>query len=204
MEHYVYIIKNVKTNKAYIGTRSAKVAKDDLGIKYFSSSTDKEFMSNQQNNPDDYRYNIINVFKTRSEAIGAEIYLHNLFDVAKNPMFYNRAKQKVKGFDTSGIIVSAETRAKISEANKNPSLKTRAKLSRVHKGKSLSSEQKAKISEIHKGKPKSAETRAKISETYKNRPVISCPYCNKSGRSSAMYRWHFDKCKQKISSFSLL
>jgi hypothetical protein len=33
-----------------------------------------------------------------------------------------------------------------------------------------------------------------------NKPIITCPHCNKSGDSSNMKRWHFDKCKYKNES----
>lgn len=45
--YYTYSIKNVQTGKFYIGSRTAKCMlnrkpEDDLGVKYFSSSKDKE------------------------------------------------------------------------------------------------------------------------------------------------------------------
>lgn len=30
--------------------------------------------------------------------------------------------------------------------------------------------------------------------------ILICPFCNKKGKSNAMYRWHFQKCKLKIDS----
>ena len=45
MYYYVYRITNKLLNKHYYGSRGSKIEpKLDLGIKYFSSSTDKNFI----------------------------------------------------------------------------------------------------------------------------------------------------------------
>jgi hypothetical protein len=31
--------------------------------------------------------------------------------------------------------------------------------------------------------------------------AVTCPHCNKLGRAAGMYRWHFERCKQKSPSF---
>lgn len=101
--HYVYRITNKELNKHYYGVRSSKVEpKLDLGIKYFSSSNDKDFMNEQKVNNSIFRYKVIKIFETREEAITLEIKLHSKFDVGRNESFYNRSKQTSKKFDTSG------------------------------------------------------------------------------------------------------
>src|SRR5574344_2071036 len=91
--HYVYRITNTKEQKHYYGVRSSKVEpKLDLGIKYFSSSTDKEFIQEQKENKSIFKYKIIRKFNSRKEANKFEIDLHWRFDVARNESFYNRAK----------------------------------------------------------------------------------------------------------------
>lgn len=103
--HYVYCILEIPTNKKYIGARSTnKNPSDDLGKKYFSSSRNKEFVCNQKERPHNYKYEILLICNNREEAILEEIRLHNLYDVAKNPDFYNRAKQTAKYFDTTGKV----------------------------------------------------------------------------------------------------
>ena len=63
MFHYVYRITNKKENKHYYGVRSSKVEpKLDLGVKYFSSSTDKEFINEQKINNYLFKYKIIKQF----------------------------------------------------------------------------------------------------------------------------------------------
>jgi hypothetical protein len=49
--HYVYLIIDKLKWKYYIGSRTSKVIPiKDIGIKYFSSSKNKEFIINQKNN----------------------------------------------------------------------------------------------------------------------------------------------------------
>ena len=68
--HYVYRITNTIENKHYYGVRTSKVEpKLDLGFKYFSSSKDKAFISDQRENKDDYKYKVIKIFSSREEAI---------------------------------------------------------------------------------------------------------------------------------------
>lgn len=102
--HYVYRITNIVEKKHYYGKRSSKCdPKLDLGVKYFSSSTDKEFILNQKNNPQNYKYKIVAKFDSASLAILRESKLHYKFDVAINLKFYNKVKQTFSGFDRTGI-----------------------------------------------------------------------------------------------------
>jgi len=144
MKHYVYRITNIKLNKHYYGTRTPKknIPEDDIGIYYFSSSKDKEFIKDQKENPQDYKYKIIKKFNTRKEALELEIKLHNKFNVGINESFYNRSKQTSTGWDTTGISGkkgpkhSEETRKKMSEDRKGrkPSEKARANMSKAFSG----------------------------------------------------------------------
>ncbi len=109
--HYTYRILNIIELREYIGARSCGVKpEDDLGIGYFSSSKDQDFINDQKNNPSDYRYKIISCHPTRKSAVNEEIQLHNFFDIAKNPKYYNRAKQTSEGFDTTGFVSAMDTR----------------------------------------------------------------------------------------------
>lgn len=88
--HYVYRITNTKENKHYYGSRSSKVEpKLDLGIKYFSSSSDKEFKNEQKENKSIFKYKVIKIFETRKEANMYEHLLHTRFQVHVNKKFYN-------------------------------------------------------------------------------------------------------------------
>lgn len=76
----------------------------DLGIKYFSSSSDKEFINEQKLNPDNFKYKVIKIFETREEANLLESKLHKKFEVHKNTNFYNRYTSNSKTFDTTGYV----------------------------------------------------------------------------------------------------
>jgi len=88
----------------YYGDRSCNChPSEDIGIKYFSTSTLKLFIQDQKNNPQDYKYKIIKVFETcREDAKQLEVDLHKKFDVKKHDKFINRANQTASGFDRTG------------------------------------------------------------------------------------------------------
>lgn len=69
--------------------------------------------------------------------------------------------------DKKGVL-SEETKKKISEKNKNPSIETRIRKSNGQKGKIVPMEMRKKISESSKGRIVSLETRKKISESGRN------------------------------------
>ena len=105
MYHYTYRITNKVEPKHYYGARTFIIhPSQDLGIKYFSSSTDKEFITDQISNPENFKYKIIKIFETREEALALEIKFHTKFNVGMNESFYNKAKQTSTRFDTSGTV----------------------------------------------------------------------------------------------------
>lgn len=109
--YYVYKITNKINNKKYIGYRGTYIKpEDDLGIKYFSSSKDKDFIKDQKINKDNYLYEVLKEYTNSQDAIKEECRLHELYDVARNIEFYNKAKQNTNGFNICG---------KVSVKNKN-------------------------------------------------------------------------------------
>lgn len=89
--HYTYRITNKKDNIHYYGVRSTPKdisPYDDLGVRYFSSS--KIVKSIAKNNKDDFKFKVVRVFKSRSEAMLHEGILHLKFDVKNNNKFYNQ------------------------------------------------------------------------------------------------------------------
>ena len=104
--HYVYRITNLVESKHYYGKRSSKIEPHlDLGKKYFSSSKDKNFIKDQKENPQNYKYKVVFICKSARRAIELETTLHDMFDVGRNQSFYNKAKQNGNGFDSTGIVV---------------------------------------------------------------------------------------------------
>ena len=95
----------------------------------------------------------------------------------------------------TGKKLSKETRDKIRNASQNKSPETIDKIRAASTGRVVSTETRAKLSAARKLRaPASAEQRAKTSASLK--VIVICPYCNKEGGISAMYRWHFNNCKQ--------
>lgn len=103
MFHYVYRITNISYNMHYYGVRTSSIEPHlDLGKKYFSSSSNKNFIKDQKENAHHYKYKIIRIYNTRKEAIALEIKLHERFNVGVNESFYNKCKQASSGFDITG------------------------------------------------------------------------------------------------------
>ncbi len=101
--YYVYQITNIVSGKFYIGKRTAKIEPHlDLGIKYFSTSSDKDFMLDQKQHPEKFKYDVLSIWNTALEMNAEEIRLHELYNMCKrNPLSYNIKKAGVK-FDVSG------------------------------------------------------------------------------------------------------
>jgi hypothetical protein len=105
MYHYIYRITNIVENKYYYGKRSSKeLPQKDIGINYFSSSKDLDFLKDQQDNPQNYTYEIVSLHDSVEDALAMEVYLHSYFSVDTNPLFYNKARQSSERcyYDGSG------------------------------------------------------------------------------------------------------
>lgn len=176
--HYTYRITHIVDKKHYYGTRTSKIhPKEDLGIKYFSSSTNKDFIKDQKSNPQNYKYKIIRISNNRKDSLQLEIKLHNKFNVGSNESFYNKSKQTSTGFDTTGIIPkhlfddNGKLRKEIYDKmvdfqRKSPSMK----------GKNQSDHQKEVASNTHKGKKITEEQKQKIRNNPKFIESRKCAY----------------------------
>lgn len=222
--HYVYRITNNLIKKHYYGVRTSTIhPSEDLGKVYFSSSSDFDFIQDQKNNPQNYKYKIVSIFKSREEAALIEIKLHDRFDVASNDSFYNRSKSTTTGWNVKGttqskehvlkrsIAMSGKTQSKEHiEKRKNKligleqSEETKKKRSESMLGKNTfkrTEETREKMRIMRLGKKQSEETRRKISEASsrprKKNAIVECPHCNKTGGAAGMTRYHFKNCKIK-------
>lgn len=91
---YTYRITNIVENKHYYGFRGTLLnPEDDIGVVYFSSSSNKNFIKEQKEYPERYKYKIIIKTRIKSIAQRFEIKLHKYFKVGTNDNFYNRATQ---------------------------------------------------------------------------------------------------------------
>jgi hypothetical protein len=114
--HYVYRITNKIEKKHYIGVRSCNIDPYlDLGKEYKGTSLDSDFLKDQNENPQNYIYQILNFFENRKDAIKREMYLHEIYKVDLNESFYNIRKQGSTKWDNAGNKKIAK---KISIANK--------------------------------------------------------------------------------------
>jgi len=104
--HYCYKITNLNpTDKRlyYIGVRSTKLSDPELDTNYRSSSKYlKEAIKEIGHN--NFKKEILSTWKTRKLANQEEIRLHEKYDVAKNPIFYNKSKATSDRFCTEGML----------------------------------------------------------------------------------------------------
>lgn len=105
--HYVYRITNKLEGKHYYGKRSSRISPfDDLGKKYFSSSTDSKFKREQKQFPERFKYKVVFIYDSLESSLRRETELHMKFRVGTNPKFYNIVTQtnnKLR-FDSTGCI----------------------------------------------------------------------------------------------------
>lgn len=203
--HYIYRITNIKEGMHYYGVHSCDcLPKEEIGISYFSSSKNKEFIQDQKENPQDYKYKVIKVFSTRSEASYHEEFLHAKFNVKDHKLFYNKHNACGK-FDPSGmvscidkdgnkhyisnkdprflsgeLVSTSKGRTKDNSGSKNPNygkitpqeVKDKISYTLKNNGYTDSEETRLKKSISAKNRqPATKETRAKISKIHKGKKV---------------------------------
>jgi len=181
--HYTYILIERETQMGYIGVRSCDcVPKDD---NYWGSS--KHLPKGRCGDlSSTFDKVIVELFSTREEANYDEIRMHNWYNVAMNPSFYNKAKATTSGFCMYGTKHTNETREKMSKSKtgdkhymygKHHSDETRAKMSKSTTGDKHSMY----------GKHHTDVTREKMSKA-------------QTGDKHPMYgKHHSDEAREKIS-----
>lgn len=151
---------------------------------------------------------------------GSLVNMTNGGDGNTNPSLELRETARARNI---GKVLSSEHKQKISESLKGHSVsdKTKERLKEVMKysgmyGKTHSEETKQKMSKARIGIITSDETKQKQREAKLNNPTkywegksrkgmkqihqtYTCPHCEKIGKGSAMFKWHFDNCKQKVN-----
>lgn len=105
--HYVYYSYE-EWGRGYIGKRSCSCAPEN-DTKYMGSFSDKIFKPNHKI--------ILATFATSREALTAEALLHEAYNVSKNPLFANKAKQTTEWFNTEGVPKTEQHKEKLRQSN---------------------------------------------------------------------------------------
>lgn len=148
-----------------------------------------------------FEWSVIYQSKEKNHTLNEmESYFINQYD-----SFYNGYNSTLGGDGVFGLILSEESRKKISQGNKIPKPQTkehiqkRADAQRGKKRKPHTEKTKQKISSANKGVSKTfTEEHKKNLRCHQNNSIrVTCPHCNKVGQLTNMKRWHFDKCKSR-------
>lgn len=160
---YVYKVTNIEFKRFYIGSKtSTSKYNHNIGVDYFTSSTDENFVKDFKLNPQNYKCEILKYFNDKQQCLDYEAHL--IERAWGNQNLINRGYIKKSG-ETNHIVRnsktkhSEETKRKISESNKGKIISEDAKEKistslkeyfaengNTRKGTKLSEEQKEKIS----------------------------------------------------------
>ena len=215
MNHYVYLIEKkfaLETEqKYYIGVRSCEtLIWDDHD--YMGSS---KYLTEEVNKFGKKSFNkiILKRFDNRLDANLYEIQMHEEFDVAKNPLFFNKVKQKDMGLGVGpgelnpfyGKKHSEESRKLMREVLKTKD--TRPKT--IRRGFTVSSNSKELMSKVRKewmannkhpmlGVKRTEEMRLNNSLGATKQMKYKCQHCDTITIPGNLKRWHNDNCKKKV------
>jgi hypothetical protein len=182
--YYTYLITHLIDNRKYIGSRRSKILPElDIGIKYFSSSSDKNFKKDQKNNPQNYRYEILGVFENAKDASDHENILHFENNVAFNPDYYNRFCGHSKSFNAANRVSVRDKDGKSFSVKTTDPRYLSGELVHVRTGLITAKNENGEIFSVSKKDPRylsgelvgvtkgyncDEKTRSKISESSKN------------------------------------
>ena len=162
---YVYKITNLSNNKKYIGWRTSnKPPIKDLGIYYFSTSSDEDFIYEQLSNAKNFRYEIIKECTTAKEAVYLEDKLLNEVNAKDNFEYYNKSNGCRWFYDTTGSIWITDGKKDIKiHKNHPPSLLSEYLCKGFYKGRSFGGEHPSKNKMmIHKHNKETGKTAQKM------------------------------------------
>jgi len=164
--HYTYKIvvdQPLDGRKYYFGVRSSKCKPED-DTKYHSSCRSLNRYLKQ--NPEvRYTKQILAYFFDRKSAVAHEVYLHKQYDVAKNPEFFNKARQTNTKFCTQGILTPKAV-CRISDRKEMP-IANYIQWCKFEDDPEYAAEVSAKKSSSNKGKPKSKQHAKNIAKALK-------------------------------------
>jgi group I intron endonuclease len=183
MSSGIYWILNKITFKRYIGSavnfnKRWNTHKCDLR----SGRHHSGHLQNSWNKygEENFIFEILQVWEDLDKLLKIEQIYLDLYKTCDDRFGYNICP--IAG-NSSGRIVSKETREKISVAGKGRkfSKEHREKISEANRNRQCLDETKKKISDAHKGKPLSDEHKRKLSEATKGRPISEEARKNRAG-----------------------
>lgn len=107
LKSVVYIIQELKTGKYYIGSHKLKALHpmDDIGVLYFTSSHDKQFVRRFKQNLHEFSIGILKITESYKQAHQYQSTLLRQLDVKSDQKSYNRCNNTSQFMDTTGFIV---------------------------------------------------------------------------------------------------
>ena len=133
--HYTYLITNIENGMKYIGVHSCDcLPEEDIGVKYFSTSHDKEFLKEQKEFPERFTYEVIMIWNTRREAMLHERFLLLTPNAAQSPIYYN-LHNGGPNFDTSGRVTVKDKNGKTMQVSVDDERYLSGKLVHISSGK---------------------------------------------------------------------
>ena len=164
----IYRTRNLINGKTYIGQHKYRKLDDS-----YIGSGKRLWEAIRKYGKENFKKEILEANVETAELANDFEQMYILFERAKGKAEYNLSSG---GFAHAGCKHSEETKRKMSESHKNPSLETRKKISKNHshywKGKTFSEETKRKMSEskkLMKPRPHTEEEKRKISESNKGK-----------------------------------
>ena len=169
---YIYKVTNLETHQYYIGSQC--IGKT-IGVNYFTSSTNKEFMDDFKNYREEkYKIEIIKEFDDSDECGRVENYIIRNYMLKRDGLCLNRF------YCCNGKKVFSRVGTHGWNKGIPRSEETKQKISLTHKGTHHSEEARKRISTALKGHPSwskgthhSEEARKKISTALKRKISIN-------------------------------
>ena len=193
-EYTVYIHKNLKNDKYYVGMTSKEPKKRfNYGFGYRNNS--KMWSDIQESNWNtDWVHGILGKFTDKNEALKYEAFLIAMLDSARNG--YNTSE-----YDSHYYKRTEEHKKKLSESltGRTLSEETRKKMAESHIGMTFSEEHKKKISEANKGKINSP-TKSVLQYSMNGEFITKYPSTREAERITGCYHNSISACcegKQK-------
>ncbi|CAK0879987.1 unnamed protein product [Prorocentrum cordatum] len=188
--------------------RPNAVSSPEADTSYMGSSSDAQFKQDRKHKL------ILTKHSTRADAVQAECFFHEFYNVGANSEFANRARQTSIGFDRQGVQHSESSKRKMSAAKrgdrhhlfgKNHSEETKKKISAAKRGQTFSEETKQKMSAAKRGdrhpffgKNHTEESKKKMSETRQGKTLSE--ETKKKMSEARRGKLHSEETKQKMSS----